>query len=87
MRMSGWRGISLVLTGIQLVDVIGGGYSGYRKKRMNPGCVLAIELVLLAHRLGLGVGQRQKNPRMIESVRSPMYTMYVLHHWKHPQRC
>lgn len=37
MRMSGWRGISLVLTGIQLIDVIGSGYSGYRKKKMNPG--------------------------------------------------
>lgn len=37
MRMSGWRGISLVLTGIQIVVMIGGGSSGYRKKRVNPG--------------------------------------------------
>lgn len=37
MRMSGWRGISLVLTGIQLAVMIGGGCSGYRKKRVNPG--------------------------------------------------
>lgn len=48
---------------------------------------MAIELVVFAHGLGLGVGQRKKNPRKIESVKSPMYTIYVLHHWKHPQRC
>lgn len=42
--------------------------------------MLAIELVVFAHGLGLEVGQGKKNPRMIESVTFPMYTIYVLHH-------